>query len=406
MDLKFLKVRKQVLFILLGGLILASSFGGGYWAGKSSVPSVARVEGVYQKETPEGVSVDFNLFWDVWERLESTYYEPEELDPQEMVYGAIRGLVKSTEDPYTNFMKPETSKSFEEDISGSFEGIGAEIGIKDEILTVIAPLKDTPAERAGLQSGDKIVEVDGDSTSDWSVQEAVNKIRGPKDTPVVLTILRDNSDGKKEIEVVRGEIEIPVVEWELKEDNVAYVQIYNFTQNSPQIFKDKAQQILSSRAEKIVLDLRNNPGGYLDAAVEIAGWFTDSGEVVAIEEFKSKSDEYKARGPSLLKEFPLVILINEGSASASEILAAALRYHEDAKIVGKQSFGKGTVQTLEDFKGGSSLKVTIAKWLTPAGKSISQEGVAADIEIEFTDEDLEAGKDPQLKKALELLRND
>lgn len=398
------KIKPSPIIIAL--LVLMLTFGGGFWVGRESIPPQRKVTEVTHKSPPQGVKADFSLFWEVWNRLEDTYIEKEALNPRQMVYGAIQGMVKSLGDPYTEFMKPETSKSFKENISGSFEGIGAEIGIKNGTLTVIAPLKGTPAEKAGLRSGDQIIKVDDKPTTDLTLQEAVNLIRGPKQTKVTLTIVRDSLHKAKEITITRGVIKIPVIDWEIKQDNIAYIQLYHFTENSPRLFRKTAQEILSSPAKKIILDLRDNPGGYLEAAVDIGGWFIEKGKVVAIEDFGGDKEDrkYKASGPGLLKNFPLVVLINQGSASASEILAASLRYHKHINIVGRQSFGKGSVQTLENFKDGSTLKVTIAKWLTPQGVSISGQGIKPDFAVKYTDEDFNANRDPQLDKAIELLK--
>lgn len=394
----------RIRYVILALAILFLAFSGGYFYGQSSLPARQKIEGVAGKETPEEIEADFSQFWKVWSKLEETYYNPDELDSKEMMEGAIKGMVKNVTDPYTEYMGPETSESFEENISGSFEGIGAEIGKEEGSLTVISPLEDSPADKAGLQSGDQIIKVAGEKTDGWALQKAVNKIRGPKDSVVTLTIVR-NSQDPREINITRGVIEIPVIELQFKDKNIAHLQVYHFTENSPRLFREKAQEILNSDANKIVLDLRNNPGGYLESATEIAGWFLKSGKTVAIEDFGNKDDQpYKTQGPALLKDFEVVVLINEGSASASEILAAALRHHKEAKLVGKQSYGKGSVQTLKRFNNGASLKVTIAKWLTPAEESISDKGVSPDYTVEIKEQDVSSGTDPQLEKALELLR--
>lgn len=399
------KYSSKFLYIVLALVVLASAFGGGFWTGRRTDPTFEGVEGVINKPTPENIEADFSLFWEVWRKLEKNYYKPESLKPQSMVYGAIKGLVNSTEDPYTEYMPPATSKSFQEDISGSFEGIGAKIGIKNNTLIVISPLKSTPAEKAGLKSGDKIMEINGESTSDIGIQEAVNKIRGPKGSKVTLTIVRDSLNKAKDISIERGKIKIPIVEWEMKHGDTAYIQLYHFTRNAPREFRQAAQDALSSGADKFILDLRNNPGGYLQKAVQVGGWFLPSGKVVAVEDFgkDKESNKYRTQGPALLKDFPLVVLLNQGSASASEILAAALRYHRGIKIVGKKSFGKGSVQTLKEFEDSSSLKVTVAKWLTPSGESISGEGIKPDYEVKLKKKDIEANRDPQLQKAIDIL---
>ena len=296
-------------------------------------------------------------------------------------------------------------------------GVGIEIGKRDGVLTVIAPLKDTPAYKAGLKAGDKILGVDGTPTADISIEEAVNLIRGKKGTPVVLSISSDGFD-TRDVEIIRGTIKIPTVEWSIIESEgkkIAYLQIFTFNQTVDSGFQKAVQEILKSGAEGLILDLRNNPGGLLDSAINIAGWFLDENQIVTIEAFRDGSkNEFRSSGNGSLKIYPTVVLINGGSASASEILAGALRDNKGIRLVGEKTFGKGSVQELEKFKDGSSLKVTIAKWLTPNGISISDKGIEPDIEVELpleeikNDEfDFELGtevKDPQLDKALELLR--
>lgn len=404
MDLRNTHKLNRIHYGILALAILFLVFSGGYFHGRASLPAREKIEGIANSESPEEVEADFNQFWKVWSELKKSYYDPEALESEKMLQGAIKGMVESAPDSYTEYMNPETSESFEENISGSFEGIGAEIGKKEGNLTVISPLEDSPADRAGLQSGDQIVKVDGEETKDWTLQKAVNKIRGPEGSEVILTIIRDTQQ-PQEINITRGVIELPIIDLQFKQDSIAYLQIYHFTENSPQLFREKVREILNSDSNKIILDLRNNPGGYLESATEIAGWFIEEGKTVAIEHFGSKEDKsYRTQGPALLKDFEIVILINKGSASASEILAAALRHHRSSKIVGEQSYGKGSVQTLKRFDNGASLKVTIAKWLTPSKESISDKGVAPDFEVTIKEKDISSDTDPQLEKALELLR--
>lgn len=404
MNLKIKNNLSRIRFGILAVAILLLTFSGGYFYSRASLPTHLKVKGIANQEPPEEIEVDFNHFWEVWSKLEESYYDPETLDSKQMVQGAIKGMVESVTDPYTEYMSSETSESFEENISGSFEGIGAEIGKREGTLTVISPLKDSPADKAGLQSGDQIIKVNGKKTKGWTLQKAVNKIRGPKGSVVTLAIVRD-SNQQHDIDITRGEIKIPVVDLQFRKNNIAYLQIFHFTENSPQRFREKAQEILNSDSKKIVLDLRNNPGGYLESATEIAGWFLERDKTVAIEHFGSKEDQpYSTQGPALLKDFKVVILINKGSASASEILAAALRHHTGAKIVGKKSYGKGSVQTLKRFDNGASLKVTIAKWLTPSGDSISGKGIVPDFKVAIEKQDVKSNTDPQLQKALRVLQ--
>ena len=388
-----LKFRKLFTLIFLVSIILAS-FGLGNYFGKSQC----------QICPPE--EIDFSLFWEVYHKLQEKFVDKGKFDTQKMIYGAISGMVKSLGDPYTVFFPPEETKRFEEDVKGVFEGVGMEIGIKKGQLQVIAPLEGTPAQKAGLRAGDKIIKVDDTLTADITVDEAVNLIRGPKGTEVTLTIYREEWETTKEIKIVRGVIEVPSLKWEIIDENIAYLKLYQFSEKASFDFSKAAIEILESPCQKIILDLRNNPGGYLEIAQEISGWFLERGQIVVIEDFGAGEEQkvYKAQGNTSLAEYPTVILINQGSASGSEILAGALRDNRGIKLIGEQSFGKGSVQELERLKGGSSLKITVAKWLTPKGDLITDVGLEPDIKVEITEEDYEEGRDPQLDKAIEVIQ--
>jgi len=351
---------------------------------------------------PEGV--DFSLFWEAWHVLEENFVEPEKIDYQKMIYGAISGMIGSLEDPHTVFMTPEDLKIFQEDVAGEFQGVGMEIGIRDDQLTVIAPLEGTPAEKAGLRAGDKIIKIDDKETRELPLDIAVKYIRGPKGTEVTLTIFREGWSEPKEFIIIRDVIEVPSLKRELLEGNIAYIKLYHFTQTARSDFNTAALEILNSPAEKIILDLRNNGGGFLEVARDIAGWFLKKGEVVTTEDTGSEEEKvYIAEGPSRLLPYPTVVLINEGSASASEILAGALRDNRGIKLIGQDSFGKGSIQELHELtKGG--VKITIARWLTPEGELIADRGLEPDIKVEMTEEDYEQEKDPQLDKAIEVTK--
>ena len=398
---------KKYVLIPFFIVILAVVFGLGFYIGETTRPSIEEVEGLSNKTFGQPAGVDFSLFWDTWAIIQKKYVDRDELNPQQMVYGAIAGLVKSLDDPYSIFMEPEESKQFLDEISGSFGGIGAEVGMRKGILTIIAPLEDSPAQKAGLKAGDKVLKVDETITSDLNLDEAVRLIRGEKGTEVVLLISREEWNQAKEIKVIRDLIKIPILKWEMKENNIAYVQLYHFTENSADEFRKTITQVLKENPKGMILDLRNNPGGYLEIAVNIASWFLPKGEIVAMEDFgNGEKTEYRSKGYEGLKDLPTVILINKGSASASEIVAGALRDNLGVKIVGEKSFGKGSVQELENLKAGASLKITIAKWLTPKGTSIQDTGmgIEPDIALEITQEDSDNNRDPQLEKALELLK--
>lgn len=402
-------MKKTLLLPII--VAIAISFGIGFYVGQVNKPSVEKLELLTNPELGKPTGVDFSLFWDAWKIVEEKYVDRLKLNPQEMIYGAISGMLRTLNDPYTLFLLPQESKKFKEDMQGSFEGIGAEISIRKGVLTIIAPLEGSPAKRAGLLPQDKILKINETATSDLNIDEAVNLIRGPKGTEVNLLILREEWSEPKEIKIIRETIQIPILKWELlapsqaEGSNIAYIQFYHFTENAPYEFQKAVQEILASNAKSIILDLRNNPGGYLETSVDIASWFLPKNEIVAIEDFgNGEKIEYRSKGYLKLANFPLVVLVNSGSASASEIVAGALRDIRGIKLVGEKTFGKGSVQEMEQLRGGSSLKITIAKWLTPSGKSIMEEGLEPDIKIERTPEDIDANRDPQLDKALELLK--
>ena len=395
---------KKYISIPIWIFLLIFIFGFGFFIGNFSKPSVEKIEGLSNKELDIPSLVDFNLFWDAWNVVERKYVNRFELDRQKMVYGAIVGMLDSLEDPYSIFMEPKDSEKFIDDMSGSFDGIGAEVGIRKEVLTIISPLEGNPAQKAGLKPGDKILKIDDILTGDLNLDEAVSLIRGERGVEVTLLIFREEWKEAKEIKIIRDEIKIPIIKWEILDDNIAHIQFYHFTENSASEFRRTINEILLLQPNGIILDLRNNPGGYLETAVDIASWFLPKGEIVIIEDFgNDKRNEFISKGYKKLEDMPTIVLINEGSASASEILAGALRDIKEIKIVGQKSFGKGSIQQLEKLKGGSSVKITVAKWLTPSGLSISEEGIAPDEEVEITMEDIDEMRDPQLDKALEML---
>jgi len=389
------QIKRSLILILLASGLIVISFGGGFIFGKSQV--------ICEICPPQ--DLDFSLFWEAYHRLREEFVEPERIQEEDIIYGAISGMVESLDDPYSVFFDPEDTEKFLEDITGRFEGVGMEIGIRDRNLQVIAPLEGTPAQKAGLMPGDQILKFDGELTVELSLDEAVSLIRGPKGTKVTLTIFREGWDMPEDIEVERAVIEVPSLKWELIEDNIAYIKIYHFSEKASFDFTRVAIQILGSGAQKIILDLRNNPGGYLEVARDIAGFFLKRGEIVVIEDSGEEREEYKARGNAIFLDYPIVVLINEGSASGSEILAGALRDNRGIILIGEDSFGKGSVQRLEKLRGGSSLKITTAEWLTPKGQSITDVGLEADIKVEMTEEDYKEGRDPQLDKAIETLKN-
>ncbi len=400
--------RYLLLFVVI--FLLVGSFWLGFNRGKAQKVSEDKTfplaESIIENKSPENKpAVDFSLFWRVWELLKEKYVDKSSLDAQQMVYGAIKGMVKATGDPYTTFFDPKETKSFSEDIQGSFEGIGAELGVKDEILTVIAPLEDSPAQKAGLRSGDKILKIGDKSTTDITIDEAVDLIRGKKGTEVALTVLHEGEQETREITIIRNTIEIKSVKLEFKDPNIAYLKLIKFGEETSKEFDAAMNQIISRGSKGIVLDMRNNPGGFLDKSVDIASRLIAKGEVVVSEEDNAgKKESLYTLGGDKLSFLPIVVLINEGSASASEILAGALRDDRQVELIGKKSFGKGSVQELLDLPGKSSIKITVAKWLTPKGDYIMETGINPDIEVDLTLDDFNNQRDPQLDKALEIIK--
>ena len=385
-------------------LLLGGSFFSGFVLGTKN-PQTLVVKGVSNIESEKPGVADFNTFWQTWQIIDESYLRSKEVGPQDKVYGAISGLVKSLGDPYSAFFSPNNSRKFQEDIRGSFGGIGVEIGIKKDKLVVIAPLKNTPAYDAGLLPGDHILKINSTSTEDLTIEQAVSFIRGPENTQITLSILRDTWESSRDFKITRTRISLPTLDFEMKDDKIAYIQIHSFNENVEGLFTNAVNKALSKDVKGIVVDLRNNPGGFLGVAINMAGWFLPRGSLVVSEAYpNSLKDDFKANGNSLLAKLPLVILENGGTASASEILAGALRFDRKIKIVGEKSFGKGTIQEIKQLKDGSSLKITVAHWLLPGGEVLEGSGLIPDYEVKLSEKDIKNKRDPQLDKALEVLK--
>ena len=361
--------------------------------------------------TPDVQEADLEPLFKAWGILDenfapaSTSTEP--LTSEQKIWGAISGLTASYGDPYTVFLPPAEKTIFETAIAGDFQGVGMEIGIHDGVLTVVAPIKNTPADRAGIESGDAILKIDTKDTNGLSVDKAVALIRGPKGTAVTLLLKRGEKE-PFEVSVTRDTITLPTVDTETRSDGIFVISVYNFNALAPDMFRRAVAEFANSGSTKLIIDLRGNPGGYLEVAVDIASWFFPVGTPIVIEDFGGGEEEriYRSRGYNVFTDqLKLVVLIDEGSASASEILAGALHDHKKATLVGEKSFGKGSVQQLFDVTPDSSLKITIARWLTPNRVSISHDGIEPDIAIALTDEDRKAEKDPQMEKAVEFLKS-
>lgn len=411
-------------FFVAGALFVASlGFVGGFLMGSSpkaqSVLPASVAQAIGANQPPEGV--DFSAVWKAWAVMDEKFVptsaatssasssEPQiEGTPEEKrVYGMIQGMAESLGDPYTFFLPPVEQKQFEEDLSGEFTGVGMEIAIKSEILTVVSPLKGTPAERAGVKAGDQVIKIDGVSTQGMDITTAVNRIRGPKGSEVTLTMAREGWTEPRDIKVIRDIINVPVIDTELRSDGIYVIALHNFTSNSPGLFRDALRSFVESGSTRLILDLRGNPGGYLEAAVEMASWFLPSGRIVVSEDYAGHQDniDHRSRGYDVFNDnLRLVILVDKGSASASEILAGALRHYDLAELVGESTFGKGSVQELVPITGDTGLKITVARWLMPDGEQIPHTGIVPDVEVKITEEDAEADKDPQMDKAVELLK--
>lgn len=368
----------------LGGSANISSQGA--WTGDSLLDSLSQDD-----------EVDMSTFWRVWSVVEESYID-QPVDKQALIDGAIEGMVWALGDPYTTYFTPELAEEFNADLEGTFSGIGAEIGERDVGITVIAPLPETPAERAGVQPGDVITAIDGQSTAGFSVEEAVKLIRGEAGTVVTLTLIRDYGEAF-DVAIVREEIHTDSVSWEVRDDGYAVITIAMFNEETVALFAQAVDEIMAAGTKGIVVDLRNNPGGLLVAAVDVAAFWTGDLPVV-IEKFQDSEESYRGNGTPVLAETPTVVLVNGGSASGSEILAGALQDHALAEVMGEQTFGKGSVQEYYDLPDGSAVKVTIARWLTPLGRTIHEVGITPDIIVSETLEEIHAGETPQMDAAI------
>ncbi|MCL4360574.1 S41 family peptidase [Patescibacteria group bacterium] len=423
-QLPFSKIRP---FILIAALLIVAG-GVGYNLGlhKVSVGISPESRVVLHEETPPQTTVDFSLFWNVWQRIFRSYIDASQLNAQEMVYGAITGMVHAVGDPYTTFLPPKENEQFKEDLGGSIEGVGIELGMKENHLMVIAPVKNTPAMKAGVRAGDFILKVDGLDTTDWSISQAVAKIRGPKGTTVTLTILHENDTQPIDLPIVRDTITVPSVEDWVKNvraipeiaglpgtaalsrssKEVAYIRLTRFGDNTNGEWDQAVKDILAAQAKDgrllgLILDLRDNPGGYLDGAVFVGSEFIRSGTIVTQVNSDGSRQNYGVDRQGQLLTIPMVVLVNKGTASAAEIVSGALHDDKRATLVGETTFGKGSVQTPQDLPGGAGLHITTGKWLTPDGTSINKTGITPDITVALDTND--ATHDAQLAKAVELL---
>lgn len=378
--------------------VIAMSFAGGFLTGTSNIG-----ESIFPPANAtnldflgQPVGTDMTPVWKVWQLLDQKFVpshvpKPEDkpVTQQDRIWGMAAGLAASMGDPYTAFFPPEENEMFKDDISGSFEGVGMEIAVRDNILTVVSPLKDTPSQKAGILPLDRILKIDGKDTTGMTVNAAVKLIRGPKGTQVKFTLVREGKQGEFEVNVTRDVINVPVIKTSLRKDGIFVIEFTSFAETSPQLFKQALEEFQKTNVPNLIIDLRGNPGGYLEAAVDVASWFLPAGDVVVTEDYAGKQDSiiHRSRGYNVFTDkLKLVVLIDKGSASASEILSGALKVHKKATLIGTKSFGKGSVQELVDITPETSLKVTVARWLLPDGSTISGEGVEPNIAVELPKE--------------------
>ncbi len=411
-------VSRNYSFGVLAAILVIASFIGGVFVGGlrptvSAGPQVTAADlqksgtgQVTDKNAPPPYAlkdVDFAKFWDVWQTVKERFAKDKPTDSQ-MFYGAVEGMVASLKDPYSVFFDPQLAQKFDADLKGTFEGIGAEVGIRNDTLTIISPLDGSPAMKAGIKAGDRILQIDGQDTSGLLLEEAVAKIRGPKGTTVKLMVFREGMKQAKEYPIVRSTIVVDPVKLTWKEKDgkkIAVIAIRQFNEETAPKFTEAVRKALLQNPAGLVLDLRNNPGGFLDTAVKVAGEWTPNAVIVSERFSDGKEQKYNAPMGGQLGDMPTVVLVNGGSASASEIVSGALQDYGKAILVGEKTFGKGSVQDYMSYDDNSALKLTVALWYTPKGRSIEKQGIDPDIDVKLSADDINADKDPQLDVAVQ-----
>ncbi len=403
------KAIKITLFTLLVAAVLTSSFGAGYvvattggaGAPLSALQTPSRVQSAVPLEAPK----QFRLLDEVWKILVQDFVEPDALDPNTLGRGAIHGLLTALGDSHTTYIDADDYNAERSDIRGSYEGIGAHVMMVEGVLTIVAPLPGSPAEQAGLRSGDRVLEVDGVSTQGMSLTAAVTKVKGPRGTDVTLVILRQGESVTRTIKITRDEIKTTTVIWQMLPDGLAHLRISQFSQRTGQEVQDALKEINEQGAKGIILDVRNNPGGLLSTTVEVVGQFLEGGIAGYQVDRSGNKRELPIRNSGEVTELPTVVLVNQGSASGSELLAGALQDRERAVVIGTQTFGKGSVNHLRELSDGSALYVTIGRWLTPSGRVIEGNGLIPDVELALTEADIQARHDAQLERAVQELKS-
>ncbi len=408
------KTVKIIIGLFVAAILLAGAFSGGFLAGHflpatnpidSVLPAASNPTTEQQATTPDDVKTLFVPFWEAWNVIHTQYVD-QPVDDVTLMQGAIRGMMASLNEAHTFYMEPEVYKNESSALQGSYEGIGAYVDTTGDYLTIVSPIGGSPADKAGLRPGDKIIAIDGEDMTGVNAEDARLKVLGPKGTTVTLTISREGQNAPLEFVITRGEITIASAEGKMLDNGIAYIDINTFGEKTTQELRDALDTLLKENPRGIIIDLRNNPGGYLTTAVEVSSEFIDKGIILYEKYGDGTRDEYKALGNGRATDIPLVVLINEGSASASEIFAGALQDYGRAKLVGVVSYGKGSVQIrtpLSNNQGAAS--VTIAKWLTPKERAIDHVGLTPDVYVTMTEEDFLAKRDPQLDAAIATLES-
>lgn len=405
---------KPIAQTILSMLLVVVVFAAGFWAGQTSflkrgvsnAEATSTIQNIVNidRNNNHVTDVDFNQFWQVWDMVKS-HYVKQPVKDSDLFYGALQGLLAGLNDPYTVYFPPAAATEFSKSLSGEFSGIGAEIGVKNNQLVVVAPLPDTPASRAGLLPGDAIVGIDGKSTVGMDSQTAVGLIRGPATTSVKLTVVRSSWTKPKDITIHRAKINVPAVMFTMKPGNVAYLRVMQFNENTIPEFNKYIGVLQEKKAKGVILDLRNNPGGYLESAVSMASEWISDGKIVSEKFSDGTENVHSTQGMHRLAGMKTVVLINKGSASASEIVSGALQDTKAATIVGEQSFGKGSVQDYQTLPDGSAYKVTVAEWYTPNEHNINKTGVTPDVKVVENFDKEKVGQDVMIDKALQLLKS-
>lgn len=398
-----------IIGVFVCGVLTGTSYGMRALLHGNSVSAITNVTNLFSKS--ENPNISFDQFWDVWKKVqEKSVYKP--VSSTDLFYGSMVGMVAALKDPYSVYMPPVKAEEFKRDLSGEFFGIGAEIGLKENQIVIVAPLPESPAEKAGLRAGDTILKVDGKDISGKAVDEVVTQIRGPKDTVVTLSIIKKGGKNAEDVKITRGVITVPTVTWDMKDNSIVYMRISYFNDTTWNEWDKAVKEVQAKNPKAIVLDLRSNPGGYLDTSVRVASEWVNSGVIVYERLNDGNKDQYTADiGKHRFVGIPTIVLVDEGTASGSEIVSGALQDYGAARLIGTKTFGKGSVQDFEYFPDGSALKLTIAEWLTPKERHINKIGIEPDEKIEkmFVQKEGTDGKSPDdfvdkgLERALEIL---